>query len=139
MFYSRNRNVGENIKSYVAELRRLSEYCNFGNKLNEHLRDKLVCGLNDQRIQQRLLATKNLDLNTAIDISIAMEVAARNARDLHGTILNDNQNVNGGEGGSSRIHKLLHQVQEGLMKVCSQVGESVLGVVASDIWLMSLS
>ena len=103
-FYNRSRKVGETIKSYVAELRRLSEHCNFGDKLNEHLRDKLVCGLNEQRIQQRLLAIKNLDLDTAIDTSIAMETAALHARDLHGT--KSNVNVNGEEGGLSSIHKI---------------------------------
>ena len=51
-FYKRDRRVDESVKGYVAELRKLSDYCEFGDRLDENLRDKLVCGLNDQRIQQ---------------------------------------------------------------------------------------
>ena len=46
-FYKRDRLAGETIKYYVAELRKLSEHCNFAERLEESIRDKLVCGLND--------------------------------------------------------------------------------------------
>ena len=82
VFYNRGRKNGESIKDYVAELRRLSEHCNFGDKLNEHIRDKLVCGLNEQKIQQKLLSIKNLNLQTAISEAITMEMAAVSAREL---------------------------------------------------------
>ena len=55
MFNSRVRKHGEGIAVFVAELRRLSEYCNYRDPLNEMLRDRLVCGVNDERIQRRLL------------------------------------------------------------------------------------
>ena len=35
VFYKRERRAGESVKQYVAELRKLSEYCNFGDKLEE--------------------------------------------------------------------------------------------------------
>ena len=82
VFYNRGRKNGESIKTYVAELRRLSEHCNFGDKLNEHIRDKLVFGLNEQKIQQKLLPIKNLNLQTAISEAITMEMAAVSAREL---------------------------------------------------------
>jgi hypothetical protein len=44
----------------VAELRKLSEHCNFGTTLNDMLRNRLVCGVGDQRIQRRLLAEPDL-------------------------------------------------------------------------------
>ena len=55
-FYSRSRKPGENISSYVAELRALAEHCNFGGTLDVMIRDRLVCGVNDDSIQKRLLA-----------------------------------------------------------------------------------
>ena len=55
----------------------------------------MVCGLNDQKIQQKLLAVKSLELNTAIDTAIAMEAPVMSVRDLH--ILN--YNCNNGVGG----------------------------------------
>ena len=50
-FHSRVRKAGESIATYVAELRSLSEYCNFGATLDDMLRDRLVCGVNDRAIQ----------------------------------------------------------------------------------------
>ena len=84
VFYNRERKDGESIKDYVAELWKLSEHCNFGEKLEESLRDKLVCGMNIEKIQQKLLAVRTLDLQTAIDTAVAMEAAAKIARELHG-------------------------------------------------------
>ena len=81
-FYKRERIAGESVKEYVAELRKLSEYCNFGARLEEALRDKLVCGLNCASIQQTLLSTKDLTLKIAVDTATAMESAARSTKQL---------------------------------------------------------
>ena len=43
------------------------------------LRDRLVCGVNDQRIQRRLLAEANLTFNKALQ---ALEAAVKNAKEL---------------------------------------------------------
>ena len=42
-FNSRSRRAGESVAAYVAELRHLSEHCEFGMTLNEMLRDRLNC------------------------------------------------------------------------------------------------
>ena len=52
-FNSRVRQRGESVASFVAELRHLAIDCEFGDSLNEMLRDRLVCGVNDSRIQRR--------------------------------------------------------------------------------------
>ena len=84
VFYKRDRRNGESIKDYIAELRKLSEHCNFAStQLEENLRDKFVCGLNDEKIQQKLLATSNLSLKIAIDTAVAMEAAIKSARQIH--------------------------------------------------------
>ena len=36
-FHSRSRHSGENVSTYVAELRKLSEHCNFGDTLKDML------------------------------------------------------------------------------------------------------
>ena len=81
-FYKRDRRAGESVKGYIEELRKLSEHCDFRDKLDEKLRDKLVCGLNDQRIQQKLLSIR--ELTTTVDNAVAMEEAVKSARELHG-------------------------------------------------------
>ena len=49
-FHSCSRKPGESVATYIAELKRLSEDCEFGDFLQEMLRDRIVCGINDPRI-----------------------------------------------------------------------------------------
>ncbi len=44
-FHKRDQREGESLNVYVAELRKLTEHCNFGVTLNDALRDRLVCGI----------------------------------------------------------------------------------------------
>ena len=74
----RNRKLGESISQYMAELRRLSQYCEHGDSVESMLRDRLVCGVNHDRMQQRLLSEgANLTLQKAMDISLSLESAIR--------------------------------------------------------------
>ena len=82
-FNKRDQRPGEPLNDYVAELRRLARHCEFGSNLNEHLRDRLVCGLNNPATIRKLLAEANLDLKKAIHIAHATETAARDANELH--------------------------------------------------------
>ena len=59
-FHSHSRKPGESVATYIAELKRLSEDCEFGDFLQEMLRDRIVCAINDPRIQRRLLAESDL-------------------------------------------------------------------------------
>ena len=66
------------MKEFAAELRCS---CNFGNHLDEALRDRF---LNTETIQKRLLTEVHLSFAGAIDIAHGMELAAKNARKLQG-------------------------------------------------------
>ncbi len=44
-FNSRKRQPNETVADYVAVLRELAQHCNYGDKLQEMLRDRLVCGI----------------------------------------------------------------------------------------------
>ena len=68
-FHSRNRKEDEGVATYVAVLRKLSEHCNYGETLPEMLRDRLVCGINNEKIQRRLLAEPDLTLKKAEEIA----------------------------------------------------------------------
>ena len=81
-FHSRVRKAGESIANYVAELRSLSEYCNFGAVLNDMIRDRLVCGVNDAAIQERLLAEPALTYSKAVELALSAEIAAQSVREL---------------------------------------------------------
>ena len=42
----------------------------------------MVCGVNDERIQRRLLAESRLDFKKALELATAMEIADKNTRDI---------------------------------------------------------
>ena len=85
-FNTRKQKEGETIAEYVAELRRLSEHCNFGATLDEMLRDRLMCGTWDKRIRHRLLAeTKKLSFKELMQLALAIESADRNSKELQTT------------------------------------------------------
>ena len=66
------------MSAYVAELRSLAEHCKFGANLDEMIRDRLVCGINDPRIQRRLFQEPDsLTYGNAYKLAIAMETASR--------------------------------------------------------------
>ena len=72
----------ETVMQFVAGLRKLSEYCEFGTALDSMLRDRLGCGVRDVRLQRRLLAELNLTFSKALDLAVAAELAEKNVRDL---------------------------------------------------------
>lgn len=71
--------------AFVAELRALAEFCNFGASLEEMLRDRMVCGINDSAIQRRLLAEVPLSFDKALKLAQGMETAAQNVKELQGS------------------------------------------------------
>ena len=84
-FHHRNQNMGESVADYVAKLRRLSIKCDFGDFLNEALRDRFVCGLRSESIHKRLLPEHDLTFVSAVEIAQGAEMADRNAKALKGT------------------------------------------------------
>ena len=81
-FYNRNQKPTESVAEYVAELRRFATHCGFGDGLNDALRDRLVCGLRNHGIQQRLLTEAGLTLLKAVEIAQGQEAAAQNLKKL---------------------------------------------------------
>ena len=63
-FNSRQREKSETVAEYVAALRKLAEHCNFGETLDEMLRDRLVCGIANPAVQKRLLTEPELTFTT---------------------------------------------------------------------------
>lgn len=70
------------VATYVAELRQLAEFCEFGTTLDKMIRDRLVCGINYESIQKRLFAEQNLTYKRALEIAQGSEEADRNLREM---------------------------------------------------------
>ncbi|UYV84941.1 hypothetical protein LAZ67_X004064, partial [Cordylochernes scorpioides] len=68
---------------YLVEIKRLASSCNFGNFLEDSLRDKMVCGLYNAKIQNRILSEGDISLAKVIEIALSMEVAEKNTKLFH--------------------------------------------------------
>ncbi|XP_076280639.1 uncharacterized protein LOC143209180 [Lasioglossum baleicum] len=84
-FHQRRQKEGESILQYVAELQKLSINCNFGAYLKTALRNQLVFGLTSTRIQSRLLETKDLTFDKAIELATSMEMSEKDTDQLRGS------------------------------------------------------
>ena len=78
-FNSRSRAPNESIAAYIAALRELAEHCKYGTSLPEMLRDRLVCGVNHEGIQKKLLSVKDLTYDSAYSLALAIEAAEQDA------------------------------------------------------------
>ena len=81
-FNTRTRAQGETVAAYVAALRELAKHCQYGASLQEMLRDRLVCGVNHEAIQKRLLSEKDLTYKKAYSVAQAIEVAEKDTKHL---------------------------------------------------------
>jgi transposase InsO family protein len=81
-FGTRVQKNGESVNDFVLALKKLSIHCNFENYLDRALRDRLVCGLQDTRIQNKLLNTTDLTFERACRIANAMEMADKQAKEM---------------------------------------------------------
>ena len=73
---------GEIAAEFVVELRKLLEQCQFGASLNKMLRDRLVSGVTDGRLQRCLLAEPDLTFKKAFELCQVSELAEENAKVL---------------------------------------------------------
>ena len=64
-FHRRNQRKGKSVTWYIVELRKLTTHCEFRDYLDQAIRDRLVCGLNSEAIQKRLLSERDLTLEAA--------------------------------------------------------------------------
>ena len=83
-FYQRSQKSGESIADFVADLRRLSIKCEFGDFLDQALRDRFVCGVRNEALQRKLLTESDLTIKRAQELAQSMESADLNANDLKG-------------------------------------------------------
>ena len=71
---------------WQLELRRLATHCNFGSKLEEALRDRLVCGLKASMEGARCLSISDLTLQKALEVATSFEVIERKTKEMQGTV-----------------------------------------------------
>ena len=85
MFHTRVQGEGETIDSFTTDLRLKSQSCEFGSLQDSLIRDRVVVGIRDSKIKERLLRDSDLTLERAIDICKANEAAQAQMKVLTGT------------------------------------------------------
>ncbi|KAL4714994.1 hypothetical protein ACJJTC_003145 [Scirpophaga incertulas] len=75
-FLNRKQYENENFEQYAVVLKNLAEPCEFGNLKEDLIKDIFVSGINNKNLQQKLLTTNNLNLQSALDICRTASVIA---------------------------------------------------------------
>ena len=76
-FNTRSGKTGESVAPYFTELRKLA-----GRSLGDMIRDRLVCGINDETIQRKLLTEPDLTYTKSLSIAKGLEAAAQNLKEM---------------------------------------------------------
>ena len=84
-FHKRDQAAGESIADFDAALRKLAVHCQFGDNLQETLRDRFVCGLRHEAIQRRLLSESTLTYSKALEVARGMECADKDTKSFKST------------------------------------------------------
>jgi hypothetical protein len=74
-FFTRDQKEGESFDQFCTELRIIAKDCEFGTIKDSLIRDRIICGIRDVRLKDRLLRESNLDLNKTVQICKAAELA----------------------------------------------------------------
>ncbi|UYV73363.1 K02A2.6-like [Cordylochernes scorpioides] len=83
IFFKRMQETEESVSQYLVAIKRLAATCEFGNFLENSLRDKFVCGLSDPRIQKKILSEGDVSLARVMEIALSMEAAEQNIKLFH--------------------------------------------------------
>ena len=80
-FHLRCQQQGESIEEFVRNLHELSAHCDFKDK-NEQIRDRLVIGILDRELSEKLQLESELTLTKAVDMARNSELVKHQIRDL---------------------------------------------------------
>ena len=73
-FHRRVQKEGETVEAFVRNLYELAEHCEFGTQRDEQIRDRIVIGILDKSLSQKLQMKSDLNLDTAIQMARQSEL-----------------------------------------------------------------
>lgn len=74
--------AGQSVAEFVTELKKLSRHCEFGENLNENMRDQFVCGLLKDEMRLRLFTEDTIEFTKAVNVATNIERAERDAQSV---------------------------------------------------------
>ena len=91
-FNSRSQGAGEPFDLYVTTLRQLTARCNFAHVTKEDLlRDRIIFGIHNPKLKERLLREADLTLSKCLEICRAAELSSAQLKKV--TRLNDSVTI----------------------------------------------
>ncbi|UYV73923.1 K02A2.6-like, partial [Cordylochernes scorpioides] len=87
-FFSATQKDGESIDSFITELKGLSTSCEFESQKDSLIRDRIVYGIHDKVLKERLLREPNLTLLKAIEMCKTDKISKQQIK-----IMQNNQNI----------------------------------------------
>lgn len=81
-FFTRVQQEGESFDHFLTEVKVLAQSCNFGTLEDFLVRDKIVSGIRDLSLQERLLRQSNITLKAAEEHCRAAEISAIQVKEL---------------------------------------------------------
>lgn len=84
-FNTRNQKSGESIEAYVSDLRNKARSCKFDALADELIRDRLVCGINNDAVRRLLLRESDLTLSKAVNMCQIHEISEQHSKTLQAT------------------------------------------------------
>ncbi|UYV72761.1 K02A2.6-like [Cordylochernes scorpioides] len=83
LFGLRSQRPEETIEEFVTVLHRISEHCEYANLREELIRDRIVLGVKDRKLSEKLMLNENLTLAKAVEIARQWEAVMREQQDLN--------------------------------------------------------
>ena len=81
-FFTAHQQDGESFDEFLTRLRKLSKYCEFASLQDSLLRDMVIIGILDKRLQERLLRESDITLEKTIEHCQANEVTKKHVETL---------------------------------------------------------
>lgn len=126
-FNIREQKVGETFGEYLSALRKLSENCNFGAMKDRLIRDRVVAGIVDKKLQEKFLSETDLTLERVIDLTKKYQAAQDQKQLMNSTVVEEKSIMKL----SKQQNKQFKQSQSNVKKVtvkqienCSRCGKT---------------
>ncbi len=106
-FNTRNQNSSESFDQYYTELKTIAKDCAFGNIQDELIRDRIVCGINNKQVQERLLQEADLTLRKALEVARSYELSQAQMKEMSSETVHSVQRQP-----KARVHSMVRKVEE---------------------------
>ena len=125
-FHKRNQQAGETVESFVRALYELSEHCQFHDK-DEMIRDRIVIGILDKTVSEKLQLTADLTLKMAVDTARQSELVKLQMKDVNSDLSVDALRLPAPHRRSYKSHKMSpkqhHSSTPAKSKNCQRCGK----------------